>query len=260
MDSSEPKLRQRHVDPTKSAPTEIPVRAVPPQDALTPSQLAKQEDNAFSWVDMLRFLTFIILLSSLVSYFITKESFVWNIERPKFTRPEVIKSWIEGPKQLTDAELAQYDGTDPTKPIYLAINGTIYDVSVGARHYGPGGSYHFFAGADSSRSFVTNCFQEDRTPDMRGVEQMFIPQDDPEIDDLFTSGELKALKEQEMRKAKKEVHKALKHWVDFFENSSKYTKVGRVKREKGWEEKGPKSPLCAQAEGGRPKREPPHRV
>jgi predicted heme/steroid binding protein len=89
-----------------------------------------------------------------------------------------------GPIQYTDADLKAYDGTDPTKPILLAINGTIYDVSNGRKHYGPEGSYHLFAGADASRGFVTGCFDTDRTPDMRGVEEMFLPLDDPEIDGL----------------------------------------------------------------------------
>lgn len=71
-----------------------------------------------------------------------------------------------GPRAYTDEELKAYDGSDPDKPILLAINGTVYDVSNGRRHYGPGGSYHFFSGADASRAFVTNCFKEDITPDM----------------------------------------------------------------------------------------------
>ena len=88
---------------------------------------------------------------------------------------------------------------------------------------------------------------------MRGVEQMYIPKDDPEVDNLYTKGQLKALKEQELRKATEEVHKALKHWVDFFEKSAKYTRIGTVKREKGWQTNGPAPTLCARAEEGRPK-------
>ena len=83
---------------------------------------------------------------------------------------------------LTDGELRAYDGTDPAKPLYLAINGTIYDVPNGRRFYGPGGSYHFFGGADASRAFVTSCFDSDITPDMRGVEEMFMPKSTPEVD------------------------------------------------------------------------------
>jgi len=230
----------------------------PKADPPSAAARVKAEDSSFSLLDAARAVCLLLLVSSAVSYFVTRESFVWNIQRPKFTQIEVIKAWINGPQQYTDADLAAYDGTDPDKPILLAINGTIYDVTKGRRHYGPGGSYHFFAGADSSRAFVTSCFAEDRTPDLRGVELMFIPQDDPEVDSLYTKGQLKALKEQERRKAREQVHAALKHWVDFFEGSRKYTKVGRVKRAKGWETKGEVRELCQRAQEGRPKsRAPP---
>ena len=81
---------------------------------------------------------------------------------------------------MTDDELRAYDGTDPDKPIYLALNGSIYDVSAGRSFYGPGGGYHFFAGRDAARAFVTGCFDTDLTPDMRGVEEMYIPIDPTE--------------------------------------------------------------------------------
>lgn len=86
---------------------------------------------------------------------------------------------------------------------------------------------------------------------------MFIPLDDPEVDSLYTKGQLKALKEQERRKAKEQVHMSLKHWVDFFEGSKKYAKVGTVKREEGWEDEGEVKELCRRAQEGRPKRRQP---
>lgn len=86
---------------------------------------------------------------------------------------------------------------------------------------------------------------------------MFLPIDDPEIDGLYSSGEMKILREKERREAKKKMYDALKHWVDFFGNSKKYTRIGEVKREKGWETKGPKPTLCARAQEGRVKRERP---
>ena len=68
---------------------------------------------------------------------------------------------------------------------------------------------------------------------------------------------MKIMREQEKRKAKQKVHEALKHWVDFFGNSKKYTRVGEVWREKGWETKGPAPTLCARAQEGRSKRARP---
>ncbi|KAK7863809.1 hypothetical protein R5R35_003301 [Gryllus longicercus] len=44
--------------------------------------------------------------------------------------------------------------------LYLAILGEVYDVTKGEKHYGPGGSYHFFTGRDASRAFVTGDFSE----------------------------------------------------------------------------------------------------
>jgi len=43
-------------------------------------------------------------------------------------------------------ELNMYDGSDSSRGIYLAVLGSVYDVSAGRRHYGPGGSYAFFSG------------------------------------------------------------------------------------------------------------------
>lgn len=43
--------------------------------------------------------------------------------------------------RLTEAELRQHDGSEASIPIYLAINGTIFDVSASPAFYGPGGHY-----------------------------------------------------------------------------------------------------------------------
>ncbi|PVH89561.1 cytochrome b5 [Cadophora sp. DSE1049] len=218
---------------------------------------AKAEDSAFSLTDVARTIVFLLLASSALSYFVTRENFTWGVRRPSWATVAGVKSLIAGQQALTDSDLKAFDGSDPTKPIYLAINGTIYDVTAGGRHYGPGGSYHFFAGKDASRAFVTNCFEEDGNPDLRGVEDMFMPIDDREVDMLYTSGQLKALKEQERRQAKIEAYNALKHWVDFFANNLKYPKIGIVKREPGWEKKGPVKKLCKRAQEGRQPRKAP---
>lgn len=162
-----------------------------------------------------------------------------------------------GPLYLTPTELAAYDGTDESKPIYLAINGTIYDVSANRRTYGPGGSYHFFAGSDASRAYVTGCFAEDRTPDMRGAEEMYLPLDDPGTDSNWTPQQLRALKKREKEEAKQKVHDALKHWVDFFAKSPKYRMVGYVRLEPDWKKTTPRRKLCDVAQQGRVKRKVP---
>ena len=97
---------------------------------------------------------------------------------------------------MTPAELALYNGTDNSLPIYLAINGSVYDVSASPDYYGPGGSYHFFAGQDGTRAFVTGCFDEDVTPDLRGVEEMFLSDESEGLVDGESPGERKKRREQ----------------------------------------------------------------
>ncbi|KAF2816547.1 uncharacterized protein BDZ99DRAFT_458406 [Mytilinidion resinicola] len=131
-------------------------------------------------LDVVRVLGGLLLLSSCLSWLSTdKSSLTWGWN-PWFLRVGEWKTLTQGPVRLTDKQLEAYDGTDPNKPVYIALNGTIYDVSAGRKTYGPGGSYHFFAGRDAARAFITGCFQEDLTPDLRGVEEMFVPRDAPE--------------------------------------------------------------------------------
>ena len=62
-------------------------------------------------------------------------------------------------KVFTREELSKYKGENGGD-IYLAIAGSVYDVSSGRRHYGPGGGYSFFSGIDGSAAFVTGEFNE----------------------------------------------------------------------------------------------------
>lgn len=56
--------------------------------------------------------------------------------------------------EFTAEELSLYNGTDPSKPIYVAIKGRVFDVTAGKSFYGPGGAYALFAGKDSSRALA----------------------------------------------------------------------------------------------------------
>ena len=51
-----------------------------------------------------------------------------------------------GTRIFTKEELKQYDGSDEKKPVYLALLGSVFDVTRGKRHYGKGGGYSFFSG------------------------------------------------------------------------------------------------------------------
>ncbi|CAM9609368.1 neuferricin isoform X1 [Lampetra fluviatilis] len=61
---------------------------------------------------------------------------------------------------LTMSELERYDGREGSPGLYLAILGQVFDVSKGAKHYGPGASYQAFAGRDASRAFVSGDFSD----------------------------------------------------------------------------------------------------
>ena len=151
---------------------------------------------------------------------------------------------------LTPSQLSTYNGSNPDLPIYLAINGTIFDVSAGRNTYGPGGSYSVFAGRDATRAFVTGCFLEDTTDDMRGAELIYMPVDDKE--EVISSAERKTRAERERREARKRVRQEVQKWEDFYRNSKKYfevgTLVGRGKHD------GVPPELCESALKSRPKR------
>jgi predicted heme/steroid binding protein len=96
---------------------------------------------------------------------------------------------------LSERLLAEYDGKVEGRPIYLAIDGDVYDVSKG-KAYQPGGSYHILAGVDAARAFGTGCFKEHRTHDTR------------------------EMSDDELR--------GLQHWKKFYAEHKDYIKVGRV--------------------------------
>ncbi|KAJ7566481.1 hypothetical protein O6H91_02G105100 [Diphasiastrum complanatum] len=100
---------------------------------------------------------------------------------------------------VTEEELKAYDGTDPNKPLLMAIKGQIYDVSLSRGFYGPGGPYALFAGKDASRALAKMSFEEQ---------------------DL--NGNIEGLGAFELE--------ALSDWE--FKFMSKYVKVGQIVKEK----------------------------
>lgn len=94
----------------------------------------------FTLLSLVKLVASLMGLTVLVSWFIT-DSFLFGYEKPflkKINRYRQKRNWEE----FTMVQLGMYDGTDKTKPIYLAVKGDVFDVSKGERFYGPGGSYH----------------------------------------------------------------------------------------------------------------------
>lgn len=241
------------------------------------------EDFHISLLDVLRLIITFVILSVGLSYYVTSgESYIWGFERqrPWWMRYNGIKQFLvrpspdsllhlhinltglcvvqQGPINLTPSQLALYNGSDPSLPIYLALNGTIIDVSANPGIYGPGGGYHFFVGRDATRAFVTGCFQEDLTGDMTGVEEMYIPiedADDSHRERTLTAAEKKLRHEREVQEAREKVAAQVNHWVNFYSSHEKYFAVGRVIPERDGQEESPEErKLCEGAQKNRPKR------
>ena len=52
---------------------------------------------------------------------------------------------------VTQQELAAHDGSNPDIPVYVVLDGYVYDVSAGrTQFYDPGKPYHFLTGRDAS--------------------------------------------------------------------------------------------------------------
>ncbi|CAG8441827.1 9444_t:CDS:2 [Acaulospora morrowiae] len=137
------------------------------------------------------FLIFIVTFF-LSSYLIT-ESWTWGYKN-KYTN---WKRWIPRKEIIfTEEELAKYDGSDPNLPIYLAMNGEVFDVTAGKQYYGKDSGYNFFAGRDASRAYLTGCFKTHLTHDLRGLTREQIAE--------------------------------LEKWTSFYRDHHTYFKVGRV--------------------------------
>ncbi|KAI6021517.1 cytochrome b5 [Pisolithus microcarpus] len=69
---------------------------------------------------------------------------------------------------ITLKELEEYDGSDPSRPIYVSIKGDVFDVTRKRDVYGKGGSYNIFAGKDGSRALgMSSLKPEDARTEMK---------------------------------------------------------------------------------------------
>jgi len=148
------------------------------------------EEEEIGILGLLKFIVIVLVCVTLAGKFFTG-SYIWEY-KGKWVQLKTY--WPQSQRLFSEGYLAQYNGQGGL-PLYLAIDGDVYDVSKGTA-YQPGGSYHHFVGIDAARAFGTGCFQTHRTHDTRGM----------------TEKELASLA----------------HWKKFYAEHPDYVKVGRV--------------------------------
>ncbi|KAG8975359.1 hypothetical protein FRB90_009550, partial [Tulasnella sp. 427] len=88
---------------------------------------------------LLKVLVLALLMALYAGYFVMGDPF-WGYENKWLTARHWASLIPDGTQKMyTESMLAKYDGTDPEKPLLLALDGIVYDVSEGRRTYGPGG-------------------------------------------------------------------------------------------------------------------------
>jgi len=140
---------------------------------------------------ILKFLFYLLIFTALAGKFVTG-SYTWEYQS-RWTQLKTY--WPTNQRLFSERLLAEHDGSMIGRPIYLAIDGDVYDVSKG-NAYQPGGSYAILTGVDAARAFGTGCFKTHRTHDTRGL----------------TEAELKSIA----------------HWKKFYAEHNEYVKIGRV--------------------------------
>lgn len=95
---------------------------------------------------------FTIVILAIVAYFVVTivKDFRTDPLAGAETEPPVQTHFV--PKLLE-----KFNGRDDPK-VFIAIQGTVFDVTQGKAFYGPGGPYENFAGRDASRGLALNSF------------------------------------------------------------------------------------------------------
>lgn len=99
----------------------------------------------------------------------------------------------EPPRNFTQSQLSYFNGKDDentkeAKPIYLSLNGTVFDVSKGRDFYGPDGPYALFAGHECGVALAKMSFDTEFLDDMDGCSTLNFGEKD-ELENWMTKFE-----------------------------------------------------------------------
>jgi len=82
----------------------------------------------------------------------------------------------EPKRNFTKKQLSHFDGRkdddDENKPVYLSVNGIVFDVSGGRDFYGPEGPYEKFAGRECGVALAKMSFDEQFLDDVEGCDKL----------------------------------------------------------------------------------------
>jgi len=81
------------------------------------------------------------------------------------------------PRNFTAAQLKHFDGTKDEKtgeekPVYLSVNGKVFDVTDGKDFYGPDGPYEKFAGRECGVALAKMSFDTEHLDDLEGCNNL----------------------------------------------------------------------------------------
>ncbi|KAK7482205.1 hypothetical protein BaRGS_00026554, partial [Batillaria attramentaria] len=90
------------------------------------------------------------------------------------------------PRIFTAEDIAEFDGSDPDKPIYMAVKGVVFDVSKGSNFYAKDGPYNVLVGKDSTRATAKMSLEpEDLTHDISDLPPDILRELDEEFEDTY---------------------------------------------------------------------------
>lgn len=81
------------------------------------------------------------------------------------------------PRNFTQKQLLHFDGkkdesSQEDKPVYLALNGIVFDVTDGKNFYGPDGPYEMFAGHECGVALAKMSFDTEFIDDFEGCKEL----------------------------------------------------------------------------------------